>query len=373
MKHKLFIVVNMDFFFLSHRKEVALAANQIYDVTIVAKDTGKRQEIEELGFKFINLPLDRSGMNPKNELITFWFLYSLYKSQKPNLVHHVGLKVILWGSLAAKLAKVQAEVNAISGLGVLFSDKKQSLVSKTILQVLRFTHNRVGLSCIFQNNEDKNLFISNKIIKESQTDFIKGSGVDLSVFNYTKEPLNSTIRVLFTGRMIEEKGVLVLVEAARKIKHRFDGKVEFLLCGAVDDNPSALNEKDLRALEDGNYIQWLGFRTDVLQLLKQSHIVAFPSYYKEGLPKSLIEATAIGRPIITTNSTGCKETVEDGVNGFLIPIKDSVTLAEKLSFLLDNHTARVQMGLKSRELAEKYFSLDNVVDQHLKIYQKLLK
>ena len=373
IQRKIFIVVNVDSFFLSHRKELALAANKKYKVTIVAKDTGSRRIIEQMWFKFIDLPLDRSGMNPFTELITFFFLFQLYKREKPDLVHHVGLKVILWGTLAAKMTKVRSVVNAVSGLGVFFSNESKSIFRQPVLQALKFGHNREKLACIFQNNEDKDLFIKNKIIRVDQADFVKGSGVDLVKFNYTQEPSEGKVRILFTGRMIKEKGVLVLFDAAQKLKPVYYSQVEFLLCGGVDENPSALTKEELNALCDGDYFQWLGFRTDVLRLLKKSHIVAFPSYYKEGLPKSLIEAAAVGRPIITTDSTGCRDTVVDGENGFLIPIKDSNALADKLSILIDNKALRVKMGERSRELAEKYFSLDKVIEQHLEIYKRLLE
>lgn len=370
---KLFIVVNVDYFFLSHRKEVGIVASKKYDVTIVAQDTGRRKDIEDLGLKFIDLPLDRSGMNLGNEMKTFKFLYTLYKREKPDLVHHVGLKVILWGTLAAKLTKINSVVNAISGLGVFFSADNKSMIGKLLPFVLKFAHSKLNVSCIFQNDEDRELFILNKIIKENQADFIKGSGVDLNIFTYTEEPDSGKIKVLFTARMLKEKGVLILAEAAKLIKDRYYDKVEFLLCGALDDNPTALKQEDIDNICDGKYIQWLGFRTDVLDLLKNCHIVAFPSYYKEGLPKSLIEATAIGRPIITTDSIGCRETVEHEVNGFLIPIKNSEILAQKLSLLIDSKVLRVKMGKESRLLAEKHFSLNKVIEQHLTIYERLLK
>ncbi len=171
--------------------------------------------------------------------------------------------------------------------------------------------------------------------------------------------------------MIEEKGVFVLIDAARKMKAEFQNEVEFLLCGGLDDNPKAIKKSELVAMCDGEYIQWLGHRTDVLELLKSCHVVAFPSYYKEGLPKSLIEATAIGRPIITTDSIGCRETVIDGYNGFLIPIKDSDTLVERLRILLVDEKRRLEMGRNSRKLAERYFSIDNVIEKHLYIYNIL--
>lgn len=373
MKKKIFIVVNVDYFFLSHRKELGVAANQLYDVTIVAKDTGRKNEIEALGLRFIDLPLSRSGMNPLVELRTLRFLIKLYKKEKPDLVHHVGLKTILWGSIAARLTEVPAEVNAISGLGVFFSADNKSLTAKLLPRVLRYAHRRENLVCIFQNDEDKELFLEHKIIQDNQAAFIKGSGVDLSIFKLTPEPINTKIRILFTARMLVEKGVIVLSDAARKIKEEFKDKVEFWLCGSVDDNPTALKKEDIEALCDGKYFQWLGFRKDVLNLLQQSHIMAFPSYYKEGLPKSLIEATAIGRPIVTTDSIGCREAVIDGINGFLVPIKNSDILAEKLSILIKDSDLRQTMGKESRKLAEQYFSLETVIKQHLSIYKKLIK
>lgn len=371
---KLFIIVNVDWFFLSHRRDIALSAQKAgYDVTIVTKDTGKKSVIEALGLEVIDLPMNRSGQNIIEEVHTCWFLYRLYRHEKPDIVHHVGLKTILWGTLAAKLAKVHGVVNAVSGLGIFFSEENKSLVSKLLPKVLRFSHHRKKLAVIFQNNEDESLFLKNGIVKEEQAFMIKGSGVDLNLYCYTPEPENRKVRVLFTARMIVEKGVFVLVDAALRLKEQYKDKVEFLLCGGLDDNPKAIKEEELKAVCDGEYIQWLGYRTDVLELLKSCHIVAFPSYYKEGLPKSLIEATAVGRPIVTTNSIGCKETVVDGYNGYLIPVKDSDTLAERLKILFEDEGLRRNMGRNSRMLAEKDFSIENVIQKHLEIYNQLSK
>lgn len=294
-------------------------------------------------------------------------------SREPDVVHHVGLKTILWGTLAAKLANVCGVVNAVSGLGIFFSEENKSLVSKLLPKVLRFSHHCRNLAVIFQNEEDKGLFLKNRIIKEEQAFMIKGSGVDLDQYTYTSEPKGGKIKVLFTARMIVEKGVFVLTEAALKLKAEYKNKVEFLLCGGLDDNPKAIKEEELKAVCDGEYIQWLGYRTDVLELLKSCHIVAFPSYYKEGLPKSLIEATAVGRPIVTTNSIGCKETVVDGYNGYLIPVKDSDSLAEKLGILFEDEELRLNMGRNSRKWAEENFSIENVIQKHLEIYNQLSK
>ena len=370
---KLFIVLNKDYFLLSHRKELALAALQEgYQVTIVAQNTGLRPKIEALGLRMIDLPINPTGENIVEELKTFRFLYQLYREEKPDIIHHVGLKVILWGSLAAKLTRMKAVINAVSGLGTLFNSSKLSGLALGILSVLRFSHHRNNLWVIFQNHEDKELFLRYRVVKESQCRFIKGSGVDLEEYPYTSEPETAPLRVLFTARMVKEKGTLILIEAAERLRKGMEGKVEFWLCGGLSDNPNAITKEELRSRCDGRYIQWLGFRTDVKELLKQSHIVAFPSYYREGVPKSLIEATAIGRPIITTNSIGCKDTVEDGYNGFLVPIKDSQAVADKLEILLNDKKLRQKMGRHSRQIAERDFSLEDVIAKHLAIYHEAL-
>ena len=365
------MVVNEDWFFLSHRKDIALKAQENgWDVTIVAHDSGKGDTIKQLGLKFIDLPIDSTGMNPWHELKTLRFLYSLYRKNQDAIIHHVGLKNILWGSLAARRAGVKGVVNAVSGLGSLFTNEK-SLLSKALLAVVRFGHHQKNLKVIFQNHEDEKLFDDKGVVTPDQKRFIKGSGVDLSDYSFVPMPTEEKVKIIFTGRMLAEKGVLVLVEAAQKLKSKFANDVEFLLVGGLSSNPTALKKEEIEALCDGSYIQWLGYRTDVKELLAKSSIVAFPSYYREGLPKSLIEANAIGRPIVTTNSIGCKDTVEDGRNGYLIPIKDSDALAEKLSLLISTHELRSSMGRAAREIAERDFSLADVIDKHLAIYNEL--
>ena len=371
---KLFIIVNVDWFFLSHRLPVALAAQKAgWDVTIVTADTGKLKNISAQGLKVVNLPMSRSGKNILEELGTLNFLRKLYKREKPDVVHHVGMKTILWGTLAAKFAGVNGVVNAISGLGGFFAEDNKGLMAKLMPKVLKFSHNRKNLLCIFQNDEDKGLYVKNGIIKPDQSRYIKGSGVNLDEYCYTTEPAEGKIRVILTARMIVEKGVFILTEAAEMLRSRYQDKVEFLLVGGIDDHPGAITKEQLDSVCDGRYIQWLGYRTDVKELLQSSHIVAFPSYYMEGLPKSLIEATAIGRPIITTQSIGCKDTVDDGVNGFLISTKNVDALVEKLQLLIDNADLRQRMGKAAREKAEKEFSLDVVIDKHLSIYNELIQ
>ena len=375
---KLLLIVNEDRFFLSHRKEIALAAQKAgWEVSVVCKDTGQREEVEALGLKMLELPVNPTGMNPLQEFKTWRYLYALYRKNRDAVVHHVGLKNILWGGLAAKMARVRGVVNAVSGLGAIFSNNKMGMTARGILSVMRFSNKRVGVNhhspvrVIFQNQEDQELFLQHHVVTPDQIEFIKGSGVDLNVFQYVPEPESETLKVVFTARMVKEKGVIELIEAAESLRHDYEGKVEFWLCGRLAANADAISREELENLCDGQYIKWLDFQKDIKSILEQCHIMAFPSYYREGVPKSLIDACAIGRPIVTTNSIGCKDAVDEGINGFLVPVKDSEALAQKLRILIEDRNLRIRMGQASREKAEREFNLERVIEKHLEIYNKI--
>lgn len=369
---KLFLVINNDKFFLSHRKPIAIAAKESgYDVTVVAGDTGLAEQIESLGIKYIPLPINTTGMNPKEEYSTFKFLKRLYKTEKPDVIHQVGLKPILWGTIAASTLKIKNVVNAVSGTGFLFSpEKRNSIVSKGICFVLRIFSKKT-YKYIFQNNDDKTEFVNAKIIKENQVCFIKGSGVDLQQFAYRSEDKIdcSRIKCVFTGRMVEDKGVLVIFEAAKILKEKYKDKIQFILCGDLDANPKALKKEQIESYCDGDYVKWLGFQKNIKDILHDSHIMIFPSFYMEGLPKSNIDAEAIGLPVITTDWIGCRDTVVDGYNGFIIPPKDSILLAEKIELLVNDDKLRQEMGKNARKYAEDNFSIENVIEKHLTIYR----
>ncbi len=375
---KCYIIVNIDTFFLSHRKEIALRARQEgFDVTIVANDTGKGDTIRQLGLNFVDLPINKAGLNLLEEIKTFLYLYKLFKSGSPDIVHAVGMKTILWGGLAARIAGVKGFVSAVSGLGVMFSPEYNTglkkVLSESVLWVMRYIHrNSRGVYSIFHNTEDLDLFVANKIIARDYCVRTMGSGIDLKEYSYKPEIEAERLRVLFTARMVEDKGVLTLIEAANKLRDSYKDRVEFFLCGGLDTNPLAITRERLEALCDGTYIKWLGRRDDVQQLLESCHLFAFPSYYKEGLPKSCIEAAAVGRPIITCDSTGCRDTVIDGKTGFLIPAKDSDALAEKLRILFDDAALRREMGCNARKFAEEKFSIETVVQSHIDIYNSII-
>lgn len=371
---KLFIVVNEDRFFLSHRKPIAAAAQKAgFETVIVTKDTGQGAEIEELGFRMLDLPINPTGMNPLQELKTYRYLGKLYKSESPDIVHHVGLKNILWGGLAAKTTNIKGVVNAVSGLGGLFNGDHLSFISKCILWLMGYSNNRKNVKVIFQNNDDLSIFMKEFAVKPEQVEFTKGSGIDLKEFSYVEEPTEGKITVIFTGRMVREKGVCDLIEAAELLKNEYAGKVRFLLCGRLTPNKTGVTEEYMKEHCDGEYVCWLGERKDVRQLLEKSHIMAFPSYYREGVPKSLIEASAIGRPIVTCDSTGCRDVVDDGINGFLVNPRSPLEIKDVLKKLIDDKDLRIRMGKASREKAETEFSIEKVVATHMKIYNELLK
>ena len=368
---KIFIVNNTDKFFLSHRKPIAIAAKKFgYDVTVVAGTTGSENRILSLGIKFIPLPINATGLNIIEDLKTYRFLKKLYEAEKPDIVHHVGLKPILWGTIAATLSKTCNIVNAVSGTGFLFSpEKRKNLISRGICLVLRF-FSKEQYKYIFQNSDDKSEFINSKIITEQQVCFIKGSGVDLTQFVYRDESeIDCTkIKCVFTGRMVEDKGILVIFEAANLLRKEYEDKIQFILCGDLSENPKALKKEQIEDYCDGSYIQWLGFKENIKEILHLCHIMIFPSFYMEGLPKSVIDAEAIGLPVITTDWVGCRDTVIDGYNGFIIPPKNSKILAEKIKILINDSELRKSMGKNSRIYAEEYFSIENVIEQHLNIY-----
>ena len=373
MNKKLFIVVNQDWFFLSHRLPIGIAAKKAgYDVSVISEDNGVSGKIAEAGLKPINLPINKAGTNLKDEMKTFFFLCNLFMKEKPDIVHLVGLKTMLWGSLACRLAGIISMVSAVCGLGLLFDEKhSESRMSKMVLKVLKRTHKGKNVRIIFQNNDDKKLFLDKKIITEDRCLFTNGSGIDLTKYDYTPEPTGDPIKVIFTARMVEDKGTLVLIEAAKKMEAEYRGKIQFLLCGGLDTNPNGITKERLESLCDGEYIKWLGHRSDVLELLKASHIMAFPSWYREGLPKSVIEAEAIGRPVVTTDSVGCRDTVIDGYNGFMIQPKDAEALANAIKRLADDPMLRKEMGKNARKYAVQKFSIDDVVKVHMNAYNIL--
>jgi len=375
-KRTLFMVVNVDWFFISHRLPIALKAlEESYSVTIVTKDTGYRDEIENYGLKFINLPFERTKFNIIKEFAVYKKLKSLYKKEKPDIVHHVTLKPIILGSLAAKKFPKIAVVNAVSGLGVLFSRNGSKIKRFLTLQLLKKAfHIKNPVRVIFQNEEDRKIFLDYNLISLDQSILTKGSGIDLKAFQYYPQPKQKIKKVLIAARMLYPKGFDEFSQAAAIITKSGEyPNVEFEMAGDLDLlNPSCISKKVINIWEIERNVKWLGHVSDMKLKIAQADIIVFPSYYGEGVPKFLIEACAIGRPIITTNHPGCRDCVDDNINGFLIDPKNAKQLANKIKLLLANNELCVEFGEQSRIKAESEFSIEIVIEKTLSLYAKFL-
>jgi glycosyltransferase involved in cell wall biosynthesis len=368
---KIFLVVNVDWFFLSHRLPIALEAiKKGYDVTICAIDTGRKAEIESYGLKFKPLPTSRSGTNAIIELRVLFFLFNWYRREKPDIVHHVAMKPVTYGSIAAKLLGVKRVVNALSGLGFLFINADENRIIHSLLsRIFKFGFNNPNLRFILQNQDDLTMIKDLKILKDNQVFLIKGSGVSLSSFKYAIEPDDSTVKIVLPARMLWDKGIGEFIEAARILKSSYASKILFILAGPVDsENKATIPESQLLAWHTEGVISWIGFQSNMVKVLNDAHIVVLPSY-REGLPKSLIEACAIGRPIVTTDVPGCREVVIDGVNGFLVPNKSVKPLADAIEKLILDKELRIKMGKEGRKIAEHYFSLESIIEQTFFTYE----
>lgn len=369
----LLMITNVDWFFISHRLVIAQEAiNRGWKVYVAAEDTGRANEIAVDGIEFIDFKFSRSGTDPMDEIKTLRKFRKLYKEIKPDVVHHITLKPVIYGSFTAKKLNIKGVVNAVSGLGYNFTSGRQGIVAKVMIGMMRYGFKRDNLTVIFQNGDDQkelsNLGVvqpNNRIVR------IKGSGVNLEQFKQAKLPSFHKIKVLLPSRMLWDKGVKELREATAILKERYKDKVQFILAGMADeDNKAGVPASYLNDWQDDEYVKWIGYQKDVVEVYNDSHIVVLPSY-REGMPKTLIEACAVGRAIVTTDAIGCRECVDEGVNGLKVPVYSVKELADALATLFENHDMIKQMGAASRKKAENEFDVKNVVAKHMVIYEEL--
>lgn len=366
---KLLYVVTEDWYFVSHRLPLAIAAQAAgFEVAVATREGQHGNLIRNAGIRLIPLALSRRGGNPISEVTALW---RLYRQEKPDIVHHVALKPIMLGALAAFLARVPAQVNAVAGLGWLFtsSNAMANIVRLPFRWMLGLLLDQTHSLTIVQNPEDIE-FLKYSGVSASRLRLIRGAGVDINVFQPTKPP-PAPIRIVLIARMLWDKGVGEFIEAARQLTDA-GINARFILVGAPDPaNPGSVPEEKLRNWQGRPGIEWLGRRDDIPAVLQTAHIACLPSY-REGLPKSLLEAAACGLPIVTTDSPGCREVVRDGLNGFLVPIRDAHSLASALKKLIENDELRHRMGHQSRQRAEREFSLDAVIAQTLALYHEVV-
>jgi glycosyltransferase involved in cell wall biosynthesis len=359
--------------FYAYRIELARGARDSGFEVHVAAPPGKAAEILRAeGLRYHPIPMTRSGLAPWKEFSTISVLFRLYRRVRPDLVHHLRLKPVLYGGLAAYGARVPAVVGLLTGLGYVFiAETRRALVMRKLVVLsckVAFRHGNQRI--VFQNPDDQGVFIQNKILPAAQTVLIKGSGVDVHSYVPTPEPDGVPVVVL-ASRMLRDKGVVEFVEAARELKHA-GVSARFVLVGDTDPgNPTAVSAEHLRGWADEGVIEWWGHQNDMRKVLSQSNIVCLPSL-REGVPKVLIEAAACGRAIVTTDAPGCREIVREGENGLLVPIRDSKALADALRLLIESAPLRALMAAKGREIAVAEFSVERVVHETLGVYRELL-
>ena len=370
---KLLFVVTNPAFLVSHRLPVALGAQRAgYQVHAATMDAPSVAELRAHGITHHALPITRTGRNPIKELGSIWALCRVMLELRPDLVHVVTIKSVLYGGLAARLTRVPSVVAAISGLGYVFMraprlfDPLRWVV--TILYRLALGHDHSMV--IVQNDNDAEVLQEIKAVRAKNTVLIRGSGVDLDHYSPTPEPAGEVV-ALMVGRLLRDKGVLEFVEAARLAAQRGD-KTQWWLVGSPDAaNPASITPAELETWKGQQGLHILGERTDIAALYASTHIAVLPSY-REGLPRALIEAAACGRPVVTTDVPGCRDAIEPNVTGLLVPVGDAQALADAVRDLANDPDKRLKMGAAGRSLAERVFDVGDVMGAHIMVYEALL-
>lgn len=370
---KILFLVTEDWYFFSHRLALARAARQAgYRVSVATRVNRHGDLIRREGFQLIPLSLQRSGKNPVREALSFLEILRVYRREKPDLVHHVALKPILYGSWAAWIAGVPAVVNAMAGLGFVFIARgwKAGILRKCVGAALRSAFSLPNCMIILQNEDDKATLRSEGITDSHDVALVKGSGVDTAVFAPSPETADSPLAVL-ASRLLWDKGVGEFAEAARILRES-GLQARFALVGEIDEeNPAAVPAGKIEEWRRQGVLEWWGRREDMPEVFRQSHVVCLPSY-REGLPKVLIEAASCGRPIVASDVPGCREIVRHGENGLLVPSRDARRLAEALRNLLTEPALRARMGEAGRRIAVSGFSDKKTAAETLSIYRRLL-
>lgn len=374
MNKTLLILVSHLSFFISHRLELAISAKNLgYNVKVAFGELDTDiSYLTKNGFENFHVPIQRGGTNIFRDFKSLYFIWSLFRKVRPDIVHLVSIKPYLYGGIIARLSRVPCVVSAVSGLGSLFihEDFISRFLRLLIYPFYQIAFNHPNQKVIVQNQEDANLLVKWGVLNLKKVRLIRGSGVKIENFTNLKEK-DKIPTVCFASRLILDKGVYDYVSAARLIQKR-GVKAKFFLAGEIDNrNPTALKKNDLIDLKKDKNIEFIGYQKNIPLLYSNCHIVCLPSY-REGLPKALLEAAAASRAVVTTDVPGCRDAIISNKTGLLVPIKNPVMLANSLQWLIENPIERVQMGKAGRELAEKEFRIEIIIKKHLNIYKELL-
>jgi glycosyltransferase involved in cell wall biosynthesis len=374
MRKRILFVLNDAPFFLSHRLPLALAARDAgFEVHVaVPHDPEPVAIITAAGLIHHDIPLRRGARALFGEISLIRAIWKIVRNVRPDIMHCVTMKPVLYGGMVARFARVPAVTHAITGLGYLFlrEDFGARLQRAFIKRLYRFALAHRKCAAIFQNPDDLKLFLNAKLVDANIVTMIKGCGVDLEHYAATSEPGGEAV-VLFPARIIGDKGAGEFVEAARLLKRK-NIAARFVLAGRTDaDNPTDFGEAKIRAWQNEGVIEWQGFSTDMAATLQAANIICMPSY-REGLPRVLIEAAACGRAIVTTDVPGCREIVRHDENGLLVAVQNAQATADAIEILVTDPDTRKRMASRGREIAEQEFSVESFVSRSLDVYASLL-
>ena len=332
------------------------------------------QRLIEAGCEWIALPMDRRSLNPLKEAVLLQRLTGIYRDFRPDLAHHFTIKCVVYGTFAAALARTRGVVNAVTGLGHVFTDDglKSRLLRPVVRWLLRRCFGGSNVRLILQNPDDQAAFQSANLAIASSIRLIRGSGVNTTLFSPNERRCTTgPVRVLLATRLLREKGVFEFVEAARSLK-KSGVQAEFLLAGRPDPgNPSSVPQEMIDSWHAAGLVRALGHVEDMRALLQEVDIVALPSY-REGTPKILLEAAACGLPLVATDVPGCREVVSHGENGLLVPARDGVALADALDLLIAQPQMRARMGAAGRAKVLAEFDEKLVIGRTLEVYRELV-
>lgn len=365
----LLVLVTEDWYFCMHWMPIAVAARAAgLHVTVATRVVAHGERIREAGLDLVPIDLGRSGTNPARDIATIVRLTRLYGRLRPDVVQHIAVKPVLYGSIAARLTGIPSVVNTVAGLGYVFSSTE---VLARVLRPLVAAGYRMALAprrhqLVVQNGDDLEFFVRHAGVARERAHVIRGVGVDVERFAPVPEP-DAVPCVLLPARLLRDKGVVEFVAAARLLRDR--GIIaRFAIAGDRDpQNPGAVSAQQVEAWSAEGAVEFLGWQRDMAAVLSTAHIICLPSY-REGLPTALTEAAACGRPIVTCDVQGCREVVRDGDNGLLVPPRDPVALADALERLITDAALRARMGMRGRERALAEFSTGRIVGETLALY-----
>lgn len=369
-RRKILFLGTDDMAFWLHRLPLARAAKAAgYEVVVASKVSAYGERIRREGYLLLPLPWKRGSFNPARELLMIARIIRLYRSQRPDIVHHVAAKSIIYGSLAARICGVPAVVNALTGLGFVFVSRswKARLLKPLVRLAFKFTFSTPGSRTVFENPEDRRLFVEQGLLRPERSLVIRGSGVDLERFPPRPEPAGAPV-VILACRMLWDKGVGEFVEAARLLAEA-GVKARLVLVGKGDpENPASVPESRLAAWAEEGVIEWWGRREDMPQVFAASHIVCLPSY-REGLSVTLMEGAASARPLVAADVPGCRDIVRHEETGLLVPPRDGRALAAALRRLIEDAGLRARLGRNARGLAIAEFAEQKAVRRMLLLYE----